>query len=213
LHASIPAEYSPQEVGGPNAAWKGIDLKGAALNAQTRLHFGAVPEESAQNGTQPTDSAKVELLDAETPRAVFSASAPGALVISGAVANRTFSVGGATLRFGAAPNDFAALTCVAYDELPLADTSKALLTVMARARNTDQTWRADHHALTSWGRSPVLVDGVPVTVSLPISGARRVYSLDETGAIKAPIDATFADGKLTFSVSPAQRAVWYLIEK
>jgi hypothetical protein len=210
LHTSIPAEFSPQQTIGPDKIWKDADLKGAALNAQTRLHFGDVPKEATPYAV---DGAKVQLTDAETPRAVFSASAPGALVISGAVANRTFSLGSATLRFGAAPNNFAALTLVSYDELPLAETSRALLTVMARARNTGQTWREDRKALTSWGTSPVLVDNVPVTVSLPVSGARRVFALDETGQIKAPVKATFADGKLSFSVSPSQGAVWYLIQK
>lgn len=209
--ASLPETFSAGQDAGVDAAWKNHDLTNRAFNAQTRLYFGALPRIKA--ASPPANDAKLSVADAETSRAVFSASAPGAIVLSGAVGSREIKVGSARFGFGVAPNNFAALTCVSWDNLPLQTSKHAVLTIMARARNSKQSWRADRRALTSWGQGPTLVDGVGVAVSLPCDGPRRVFALNAVGAPKLQLATTFQNGVLRFSVAPSQRAVWYAILK
>ncbi len=211
VSASMPAKFPAAQDFSVDSAWKGRDLQNAAFNAKTQLYLGAAP--SFKIGSAPASDARLQVADAETERAVFSAQAPGAIVLSGALGNRAVSVGRARFVFGDAPNNFAALTCVAWDDAPLPQSKHLILTVMARARNTNQTWRADRRALTSWGAGPTLVDGVQVQVALPCDGPRRVFALDETGKPKQPLKSTFAAGILRFAVEPSQRAVWYAILK
>jgi hypothetical protein len=189
-------------------AWKGKWPDDATYNWQTRLFLGP----SKPVHLPPTKpETQVSLSDAGSGKAVFVTSAPGVRVITGYVSGRKIAAGDASFEFGTAPNNFAALTCAAWDGKPLAASSRVILTCAARVHNTDETWRPDHKALTSWGRGPVLVDAIDVKVELAANGPRRVWALDQTGAPKREIPAVWAGGKIRFAISTEDKTVWWAV--
>lgn len=209
--AEMPAQFTVAASGAANTvtdAWKGKWPDDATYNWQTRLFL----EPSRPVQLPPTNpETQVSFSDASSDKAVFVTATPGVRVITGYVSGRKIPAGDASFEFGPAPNNFAALTCVAWDGKPLAGSSRVILTCAARVHNTGETWRPDHKALTSWGRGPVLVDGVDVKVELPASGPRRVWGLDETGAPKREIPAVWAGGKIRFAISTQDKTVWWAV--
>jgi hypothetical protein len=146
--------------------------------------------------------------------AQFTADTPAAKAVVGFVAGRTVAVGDASFTFGEMPNGFASLTLVSLDEKPLANSSKALLTVADRVENTDMQWNAAHNSVNDhWGHGPAVADGVPVTVALKCDGPRKVSALDATGAVRGSVASKYENGELTFSAGPEHKTLWYVIEK
>jgi hypothetical protein len=100
------------------------------------------------------------------------------------------------------------------DGKPLASSSKAILTVADRVDNTDMQWDAAHDSVNNnWGHDPSIADGVPVTVTLDSDGPAKVFALDGTGAQTQLVPSTYAGGKLTFTVGPDYKTLWYAIVK
>lgn len=134
-------------------------------------------------------------------------------VITGHIGGQTVPLAWGNVAFaaGVMPHDFGALTLVTLDNKPVATSVRVLLTALSRAQNTNQQWKPDNKSLASWGESPTLANAVTATVQIRTSGNRLVRALDETGTPKATLPATYKNGVLTFSVSPADRAVWYAL--
>jgi len=86
------------------------------------------------------------------------------------------------------------------------------MTVVARVQNTNPQWSPDRRRLISWGKAPILAEGVPVDVTLKVDGPRKVYALDVTGARQNQIAATYKNGTLQFQVSPADGTTWFSVE-
>jgi hypothetical protein len=209
--AEMPAQFTVAASGAANTvadAWKGKWPDDATYNWQTRLFLGPARPVSLPRTSPET---QVSLSDPSSDKAVFVTAAPGVRVITGYVAGRKIAAGDASFEFGPAPNNFAALTCAAWDGRPLATSSRVILTCAARVHNTDETWRPDHKALTSWGHGPVLAESVSVHVELPASGPRHVWALNETGAPKREILAVWGKGKIQFAISPDDKTMWWAV--
>ncbi len=82
-------------------------------------------------------------------------------------------------------NRFCALTLQSMTAAPLAETSKMLLTLTARAGNTGMKWDEKHAALVSWGSAPTWIEPVAGTVILrSLTGARSVEAVALDGAAR-----------------------------
>ena len=67
--------------------------------------------------------------------------------------------------------------------------------------------------LTDWGTSPVLVEGIPASITLPANAKRtKCFALDERGARKSevPVSAD-AEGNAEIKINPSYQTVWYEI--
>lgn len=218
--ASIPAGPSPAVASLPaafagsyfaknltaGAVWQadGIDPVSAFSR---RMALG--PGEPAADGTA-APTLEVNTADPQTAR--YAADAAGAKVVVGFVGGQTVDLAGASFQFGDMPDNFAALTLTAMDGKPLAQSSKALLTVADRVDNTDMQWDAAHDSVNDhWGHDPSIADGVPVTVTLDADSPAKVFALDDTGAEIQLVPSTYAGGKLTFTVGPQYQTLWYAI--
>jgi hypothetical protein len=143
---------------------------------------------------------------------VFVAEAPQVAALTGFLGGATTQAGPVTVtcpRFG---RDFATVAAVALDATPLTDSKRVLVTVVARAENTGMRWNALHNSVgTDWGHGPTIAERVPATITLAASGPRTIYTLKPDGTRARKVKATYAAGRLTFTVSPKDQTLHYEI--
>jgi hypothetical protein len=81
-------------------------------------------------------------------------------------------------------NEFAVVMITSLQRnKPLATADSLLITVMARARNTDMTFNADHTELLSVGQAPVEIEPVRFSLFLPFYKKWNASTLDPTGHV------------------------------
>ncbi|RYG34263.1 hypothetical protein EON81_16015 [bacterium] len=143
----------------------------------------------------------------------FLVDAPAARMASGFVSGRTVQVGDTTFEFGPFANGFAAVALVSTDSKPLKGAARMLLTVGARVENTGMGWNAARDSVSDkWGTGPVIAERVPLKLTIPTDGPRKVYALDPNGKRKVELPSTYAAGKLTFDTANAD-SMWVEITK
>lgn len=156
--------------------------------------------------------------DGATPARLVDAPQGKVLVAAGPqVAVATGFLGGATIDAGALHvtcprfgRDFATVAAVALDDRPLVAARRALVTMVARAENQDMKWNAAHNSVGArWGHGPTIAERVPATIALATDGPRAVFALHPDGRHGRRVDASYADGRLTFVVSPEDRTLHY----
>ncbi|MEO7719722.1 MAG: carbohydrate binding domain-containing protein [Capsulimonas sp.] len=117
-----------------------------------------------------------------------------------------------TLQFPTFGNNFAAGTLTAMDGKPVSSSHKLLLTLVGKVENQEMGWNADRTSVgNQWGHGPTIAEGVPATITMTPSAARRVWALDATGKRRTPVPATYKNGALTFTVGARYKTVWYEI--
>ncbi len=188
---------------------------------------GGNPPNILSNAIQ-IEQAKQEFSDASTSRhrgsplrlvttpvsAEYTAVSPAAQSITGYVGGQTVTLGANTLTFPAFGNNFAAVTLTAMDRKPTAQSQKLLLTLAGKVENQGMGWNADRTSVgDQWGHGPTVAEGIPATVTLKTDSPRTVWALDGNGAHAQKVPATYAHGRLTFTVGPQFKTLWYGVEK
>lgn len=144
----------------------------------------------------------------------YQAISPNAATVVGYVGGQTVALGGSTLAFPKFGNNFAAVTLTPTDGKPLAASLRLLLTLVGKVENQGMVWNADRTSVgDQWGHGPTVAEGIPATVRLKTSLARRVWALDVTGKRVQEVPATYANGALTFTVGPKYKTLWYEVGK
>jgi hypothetical protein len=66
----------------------------------------------------------------------------------------------------------------------------------------------------AWGNGPVLVEGIPATVTFPADPAKtKCYALDSGGNRKVEVPVEKAEGSGSkIVIGPAYETVWYEVE-
>jgi hypothetical protein len=151
--------------------------------------------------------------NADGDKSRFTMAAPGARVAIGFLGGQTISLGDASLQVASTPRNWATITITARDRKALPQSSQILLTVMDKAENQGMTWNAERNSVSDqWGTGPVLAQTVPATVSITTKArTATVHALDATGKRTRTISSTLGGGKLSFKISPSDKAVWYEI--
>jgi hypothetical protein len=76
---------------------------------------------------------------------------------------------------------FAAVFVTALDNASIASSRRFLITAVARAENTGQSFADNKRTVPERGRLPVLAEPVRAEVSIVVAGPAEVFSLDATG--------------------------------
>ena len=64
-----------------------------------------------------------------------------------------------------------------------------------------------------WGKEPVLCEGIPATITLPVPAERvKCYPLDESGNRRAAIPVGQREGTAQVELDPQHKTVWYEVE-
>ena len=150
-------------------------------------------------------------------RGIISADAPNAKAFVGRI-GEGFVVG--PLQAGAlgvsgvqSSNQWAALTLVALDKLPVNQSKSLLLTALNRAENTGMGWNADRTSVgDKWGAGPTQIEVPHAQIALQ-TGARtaRVFRLTPTGERGTIQSSVLKDGVLSFDIGPDDKTVWWQI--
>ncbi len=149
-------------------------------------------------------------LDQMKDGAIFVASSPRVVVVTGWVGGQSVQAGDTVLTFGSFAGNFATATLTPMDGKPLNESHRVLMTVVGRAQNQNMGWNATRNSVgENWGYGPVQVDGIPLHVQTRVSGMRKIFALLNTGARGRQIDAQLENGALKFSVSPEMNTTWY----
>lgn len=199
----LPAQLRGDEKAG--GVWKKADIFKTRLALLTPARAFDIP----------LTSPAAALVASKTPSgAQYAAATPAAQSVVGFVGGQTIALGPATLTFPNFGNGFAAVTLTAMDEKPLASSQKMLLTLVGKVENNGMVWNKERTSVgDQWGTGPTMAEGIPATVTLTTDGPRKVYALDGTGKRATEVKTEYAGGKLTFTVGPQFKTVWYEVAK
>jgi hypothetical protein len=114
---------------------------------------------------------------------------------------------------GATRQDWATITATVVEGADFEKAKRILITATGDTENAGMQWKnAEKTSVSSWGKGPSNVEGIPATITLPLSAARwKAWALDERGQRKAevPLKKTGADTQLT--LSPDHKTLWWEI--
>lgn len=92
---------------------------------------------------------------------------------------------------------------------------RILLAATGKVQNTGWDFRKEGDRVTvgrRWGDEPILCEGVPARIVLPVSSSRvRVYALDEAGRRRDAVTVSGGD-QAVLEIGPQYRTLWYEIE-
>jgi hypothetical protein len=171
----------------------GVDLGSAWMRKVTLVldEQAEVPayrgSNKAPDGERASDCGAVRWSPCDPKGPWCSLNAPGARLLVGHVAGRSFSVGDVTLDVSARPwlkklPAYACISLVALDGKPIATSRRMILASSARTENQNMQWNDNRTslALKGWGTGPTVSEAVPIKLHLP-GAAVKAYALDAKG--------------------------------
>ncbi len=180
----------------------------SALSARWQVDPEAGVDEPKLLETGTASDANVRILKAKAGD-VYIADSSAGFAISGFVGGDTFEVDSGTVEFAASDTNHASATVVALDRESIQSSARLLVTVVGRAENIGMTWNKDRTSVsTGWGKGPVHCEPITATFKLARDKAAKVYALDPAGRRKQEVEATFAEGMLSFRLTPSLATIW-----
>lgn len=140
---------------------------------------------------------------------------PRSKAVIGSTAGGPFALGDVTIAPGKTMQNRAAITLTALDGKDFASKGRILVTAAGYAENTGMNWNGPQKTNVGkdWGIAPSLVEGVPATITLPVSSPRAAaWSLDERGQRKESLPVTGKDGGANIEIGARYGTVWYEVE-
>src|SRR5262249_22443749 len=143
-----------------------------------------------------------------------TADSPRSKVMVGFLGGRKVELPGWQVKMARTGNSFAALTLTAMDGQPIDQSRRLLLTAVGKVENKGMRWNAERTSVgKDWGTGPTRAEGIPAAVTVETRArTAAVYPLDGAGRRQRRLDATLAGGRLTFTIGPASRTLWYEVE-
>lgn len=146
----------------------------------------------------------------------FLVNAPRSKLFTGFLRGRTFELGGIRLAIGKTVLDWATVTMTCIDGKGFDQPGRILLALSGDVKNTGaQLQHLPDQNVTlgrNWGREPVLCEGIPAEVSLPVAADRvEVFALSESGEPTEAVPVVDRKGKATIAVGPKWKTLWYEI--
>jgi hypothetical protein len=147
----------------------------------------------------------------------FTADTPRTKLFTGFVAGRTFDLGPVKLRIGQTRLDWATVSMVAIDGKGFDKPGRILIAATGWEQNSDAKLESLGGSRVTlrdrWGREPILCEGVPAAILLPVEPDRvTFYPLDESGNRRPSAPVAGRDGKTLLTLGPQHKTVWYEVE-
>lgn len=226
IPVSLEAErQNLREMGG---AWNvtadhfGIDQRHALLHA---VGLDLTAQQNGLRKPLPLDPTKVFESDtgeirwdvSEEGAGTFTVSAPRSKLFTGFVRGRTIPLGDVTLAVGPTRLDWATVSLLARDGDDFASPGRILIAATGLSENTGAKLESlgdDRITLRrNWGSEPILCEGVPAEVTLPVAADRvTFYPLDEAGNRRQAVPVDQRDGKALLRLGPQYKTLWYEAE-
>jgi hypothetical protein len=141
----------------------------------------------------------------------YTINTPKSQAVIGNITGKAFTAGRLTTTIAKTPRNYGVVTLT---EMP---SGSLVLTALDKAENPKMQWNeARTFAPKTWANGPVEVYGLSGEIAISgVVGKKglKVYALDNTGKRKGEVKSTQANGALKFNISPADKTMWYEIEK
>jgi hypothetical protein len=227
LTAGLSLEQEREKLYETLSAWSltadnlGLDarlslLHGMAIDPSGRA-TPDVPEIPAGTTEYVSDTGQFRWNVSEPGAGYFIADTPRTKLFTGFVRGRTFKLGDVELAVGPTRLDWATVSLVAVDGDGFQRPGRILVTATGWVQNQGMELEqlgGDRVTLgRRWGTEPVLCEGVPAEILLPVKGDRvRFYPLDESGNRRQAVPCTERDGKAVVVLAPKHKTIWYEVE-
>jgi len=109
---------------------------------------------------------------------------------------------------------FATIALSSLTDEPIARSSKLLLAAVGRAENTGFRYNMLRKKKVADGSGPILIDPVRGRISIRTSvDGLTVKAIGADGSVLGQVPAQRADGKLSFTIGPDARTMYYEISR
>lgn len=123
---------------------------------------------------------------------------------AGAIKNKTFTFGNITIE----PRDNGAVFIFSPENKPTEDSGKLILVALGDVKNTDSYW--DENEKFHWGKAPVLLKQINLTIRITSEKTPKIYRLDNKGKRGEEITGIISNDTSYFSIRNAQ-SPWFEI--
>ena len=188
---------------------------GIGLELRENTAKSPAPDESVANAKRFVSDTGQMVWDITRPgKGVFTINAPRTRLFTGFADGRRFDLNGFEISGVESRTGAATISAVCIDGKDLKSPGRVLIAASGIAQNTGaipEILSGDRITLRkSWGKGPVLCEGITATVSLPVPPARvTAYALDGNGKRLAPIPGIPESGRTLLKLAPDHRTLWY----
>ncbi len=164
-----------------------------------------------------SDTGQVRWDVSQKDAGTFTVDAPRTKLFTGFVRGRRFDFGGVKLAIGPTRLDWATVSMTCLDGQGFDRPGRVLVAATGWVQNTGaEVQDCGNNRITlgnQWGSEPVLCEGIPAEIQLPVDPARvTFYPLDESGNRGEPVKVGEKDRKTRITLDPKHRTVWYEVE-
>ena len=148
-------------------------------------------------------------------RGYVTVNAPRTKAVLGYATNRTFTLGPVTLTPGSNLLGWGSFGLTLTRGEVFTNDCTMLLVASGWWENTGQVWKnaSKDSVGTNWGRSPILMEVMPVTLTLPVpANSVSVWSLTPTGQRMAAIPVGGTSSNTIISLTTNAATIWYEIQ-
>jgi len=211
-------------------AWKIADGEVAGYPARLTLQkrFALAVGSKASGKTKLPSAPKGKKLTSDTKELAWDTSVKNRGIVTvntkrtkavvGFANGRSFNLGGVVFKPGKTRNDWSTAGLVLTKGSSIFDQkgSTGVLVVTGEVANTGQKWTDSTKSSvgSNWGKSPTLVEVVPMTVTLPAKASGvKVYALDSKGVRKKSVKVkSLSDGRSQFKLGSSGTTLWYEVK-
>lgn len=140
-------------------------------------------------------------------------SAPRIAGVVGSIKEgETIELGSVKITPGATRQHWATITASVLQGADFKSARRILVTATGDTENADVQWKnTEKTSVTSWGKGPSAVEGIPAVITLPAGAKWKAWALDERGQRGAEVRLQQAGGETRLTLSPDQRTLWWEI--
>ncbi|HID76233.1 MAG TPA: hypothetical protein EYP56_09590 [Planctomycetaceae bacterium] len=176
-----------------------------------------LPEGAEDAARFVSDTGQLRWDVSEKGAGYFIADTPRCKLFTGFLRRRLFQLGDVTLRIGPTRLDWATVSMVALDGESFRDSGRILIAATGWVQNTGATLQQlgeDRVTLgRRWGEEPVLAEGIPAEITLPVAAERvRFYPLDEAGNRRRRVRCESDGSHTVLTLDPKHQTLWYEVE-
>ncbi|MEI8341741.1 MAG: carbohydrate binding domain-containing protein, partial [Verrucomicrobiota bacterium] len=139
---------------------------------------------------------------------------PRSAGLVGAVrAGEIINLGGISITPGITVQNWATITVTVLEGADLKTGKRLLITATGYVENSGMHWKdaAKSSVGRDFGKAPSMVEGIPSTITLPLTGNYKAWSLDERGRRKNEVLLKRENQSLVIELSPEEKTLWWEI--
>ena len=162
-----------------------------------------------------SDTAELRWDVSRTNAGVVTFNTPRTKALVGFADNRSYPMGGVTLRPGATQLGWCTLGLTLVRGEVFTNDCTALIVATGWWENTGQVWKdaTKNSVGNNWGTTPFLTEVVPFTLTLPVgTNYVRVWALDEKGQRKSALPVAGDTATTLLTVTTNAGSIWYELE-